>query len=230
MNSITFLIPTYNEAKNVANCVKAVDDYAKAHNLDYEILVIDSGSTDETLSILEPLRHSVKALKVLTQKTREGMGSALREAYPHASKDLICHYECDMPFDLCETEKALELLKGGHCDFVLGKRKGIRDHFLRILYTAGYRAFLRLCFGVNYHSINFSFKIFRRELLNKISLRSQGWFIDAELVLEMVSAGFKIKEIDIEYLKRTQGKSTVRIKDILNILGEAWSYKKKWRK
>ncbi len=230
MSSVTFLIPTFNEARNIEDCVTVVNNYASTSSLNYEILVIDSGSTDGTLDILQSMADTVKPLKIILQKTREGMGSALREAYPYATKDIICHYECDMPFSLSKIEPALELLERPQIDFVLGRRKGVRDSFLRVLYTAGYKLFLKLFFNASYSTINFSYKIFRRELLESISLKSSGWFIDAELVLETASAGFKVREIDVEYDKRVKGQSTVKVRDILKILAEAWAYWKKWDK
>jgi len=224
MKSVSFIVPTYNEKDNFVVCLHTLETFAKSRSIDYEIIVVDSGSTDGTRERLEEIAAEKESVRAVFQDTKMGMGSALREAYPYVRNDVVCHYECDMPFQTSEIDKALKLLDSGDCDFVLGNRTGSRDRWVRYLYTAGYRLFLRLFFGSRFQTINYSYKIFDSKLLNYISLRSSGWFIDAELVLEVLRSGYKILEIPVPYIEREKGNSTVRVLDILNILSEAGCY------
>jgi glycosyltransferase involved in cell wall biosynthesis len=229
VSSISFIVPTYNEIDNLGACVQALEEYSRAHSHEFEIIVIDSGSTDGTRELLEQMRKEKDCIRAVFQDKRMGMGWALREAYEYVQNPLVCHYECDMPFELVEIEKALELLATQDCDFVLGQRIGGRDRWARVLYTLGYRIFLRIVFGARFQTINYSFKVFDSKILNCISLKSSGWFIDAELILESIRCGFRIRELPVPYLEREKGASTVRFQDIAHIISEAGCYaRERW--
>ena len=185
---------------------------------------MDSGSIDGTGDYLRKNEAKNEDILLIFQEKRLGMGAALKEAYLSVEQEIVCHYECDCPFDLKELLPAYELLTKDRFDFILGHRVGVRDHFIRVLYTLGYRFFIYLLFGVSYKSINFSFKVFKKDILDKIHLNSQAWFIDAELVIES-SKNFRIHEIDIAYTKRENDDSTVRYSDVIEIMAEAIEYK-----
>ena len=191
--------------------------------LDYQVIIVDSGSTDGTTEFLRNL-PPCDYLTIIFQHKRLGMGSALREAWQAVTKKVICHYECDQPFDLKFLIDALENIKSQDYNFILGARIGERHSLVRYLYTAGYRLFINFLFGVNYQTINFSFKVFSTTLLSKINVQSNGWFVDAELVIEAARRGARIKEIPVDYLMRSEGQSTVRWQDVFAIIKEALEY------
>lgn len=221
--SISFIIPTFNEVNSIGPCLDCLRKFSQEYQVDYELIVVDSGSTDGTTEFLQELRESTD-LKIIFQKQRLGMGVALREAYTKVTKEVICHYECDQPFDLEFLTVALNNIESENYDFILGARVGERHSLIRYLYTAGYRLFINVLFGVNYRTINFSFKVFSAKLLDKINLQSTGWFIDAELVIEATRKGAKIKEMPVDYLMRSEGQSTVRWQDVFAIINEALKY------
>ena len=221
--SVSFIVPTFNEAESIGPCLDKIRAFSSKYKLDYEVVIVDSGSKDGTTEFLQNLIKD-DDLALIFQEDRLGMGVALREAYKSVTKDVICHYECDQPFDLEFLIDALEQIKSKNYDFVLGARVGERHSLVRYLYTAGYRLFISLLFGVNYQTINFSFKVFSSSLLNKVNLQSTGWFIDAELVIEAKNNGAQIKEIPIDYLMRSEGQSTVRWQDVFAIVKEALKY------
>ena len=221
--SISFIIPTFNEVHSIGPCLDVLRKFSQEYQLDYELIVVDSGSTDGTTEFLQELPEG-RDLTIIFQKQRLGMGVALREAYTKVTKEVICHYECDQPFDLEFLTIALNNLKSENYDFILGARVGERHSLIRYLYTAGYRLFINVLFGVNYRTINFSFKVFSAKLLDKINIQSTGWFIDAELVIEATRKGAKIKEMPVDYLMRSEGQSTVRWQDVFAIINEALKY------
>ena len=221
--SVSFIVPTFNEAESIGPCLDKIRAFSSKYKLDYEVVIVDSGSKDGTTEFLQNLIKD-DDLTLIFQIDRLGMGVALREAYESVTKDVICHYECDQPFDLEFLIDALEQIKSKDYNFVLGARVGERHSPIRYLYTAGYRLFINLLFRVNYQTINFSFKVFSSDLLNKINLQSSGWFIDAELVIEAKKNGAQIKEIPIDYLMRSEGQSTVRWQDVFAIVKEALKY------
>ncbi|MCJ8344760.1 glycosyltransferase family 2 protein [bacterium] len=221
---ISFIIPTYNERANIEACIERVRQFAKSSEIPVQIIVVDSGSTDGTSEYLKESESNQEDMSLIFQESRLGMGMALKEAYLHVSQEVVCHYECDCPFDLERVLMAYQLLNDNECEFVLGHRVGERDSLLRRIYTLGYRIFTYLLFGTSFKSINFSFKVFKSSVLKKISLNSKAWFIDAELVIE-VNRHFRIKEIDVIYTKREHDQSTVRMLDVFHIMKEALEYK-----
>ncbi|MCO4782055.1 MAG: glycosyltransferase family 2 protein [Candidatus Cloacimonetes bacterium] len=220
---ISVIIPTYNERANIEECIAKVRTFATSHQVDCQIIVVDSGSKDGTKEYLIENEQNSEDVCLVLQDQRLGMGVALREAYTHVNQEYVCHYECDCPFDLDQVIDACHLLKN-ECDFVLGHRVGERDSLTRILYTAGYRLFTFVMFGAYFKSINFSFKVFKSSVLQKIQLQSKAWFIDAELVIE-VNKQFKVQEVDVVYTKRQHDQSTVVLMDVFHIMKEAFDYK-----
>ncbi|PCJ15635.1 MAG: hypothetical protein COB02_17770 [Candidatus Cloacimonadota bacterium] len=221
---ISFIIPTYNERANIEFCIQRVRDFSNSSKIEIEIIVVDSGSSDGTSEYLKENESENSDVILVFQKTRLGMGVALKEAYKKVTQEIVCHYECDCPFDLDLVCNAYQLLNDKKCDFVLGHRIGERDSLLRKAYTLGYRVFIYLMFGVSFKSINFSFKVFKNEILKNIDLKSKAWFIDAELVIE-TNKKYKIEEIDISYTKRENDQSTVVLMDVFHIMKEAFDYK-----
>jgi glycosyltransferase involved in cell wall biosynthesis len=220
---ISFIIPTYNERANIQECIARVRDFASKHQVTVQIIIVDSGSSDGTKEFLQENEIDSQDVCLVLQEKRLGMGVALREAYTYVKQDYICHYECDCPFELDKVVEAVQLLQTD-CDFVLGHRIGERDSLTRMLYTSGYRILTFMMFGAYFKSINFSFKVFKSSVLQKIELQSKAWFIDAELVIE-VNKQFKIQEIDVVYTKRQHDQSTVVLMDVFHIMKEAFDYK-----
>jgi glycosyltransferase involved in cell wall biosynthesis len=226
----------YNEEANAENIISKAEILFEQLGLDYEIIIIESGSTDKTWEKVNEIIKNKKNIFAFHQETREGMGSALRLGYTKCSKDLICHLEADSPFDLTCFKKAIPILYENDC--VIGYRIGRKEQnfkwsyyniskhgaFLRQAYHIGYNLLLRVLFGLTVKDVNFSFKIFKREHVQKLHLISNGWFIDAELILELRKKGILPIEMPVEYKDRTAGNSTVSFLSPFYILYEMFKY------
>ena len=226
----------HNEEKNAAGII------AKAENIfsrlvdDWEMIIVESGSTDDTLQKIKEAMKGRDRMKVFHQQDREGMGSALRLGYRQCTKDIICHLEADSPFDFVYFKKALPIMLENDC--VIGFRVGPKEkHFkwsyynmkqigslLRVIYHLGYNVLLRMVFGLVVRDVNFSFKMFRRACLQNVKLLSKGWFIDAEILLELKKIGILPIEMPVEYMDRTAGNSTVNIFTPFHMLFEMGQY------
>jgi len=232
----------YNEEANAESIISEAEGLFKQLALDCEIIIIESGSTDRTWGKINEIIRDKKNVRAFHQDKREGIGSALRLGYSKCTKDLICHLEADSPFDLINFKKAIPLLYKNDC--VIGYRVGTKEQnfkwsyynisrqgaFLRQLYHSGYNFILRLLFGLTAKDVNFSFKIFKREYIQKLHLISDGWFIDAEILLELRRNGIVPVEIPVEYKDRIAGNSTVSFFSPLHILYEMVKYLKSSKK
>ncbi len=226
MSSISVIIPMYNEENTARTILNHVTSFLSSYPDKWEIIIVESGSTDNTLKIVKETAADNPRIKIIHQEKREGMGSALRAGYAKSNCDFIWHVESDSPFDANNLTAALPLLE--NADFVAGFRIGKRESFMRWLYSFVYNRLVRILFGLRVTNVNFSFKLFRRSILEKIKLRSNGWFIDAELLVETRKHGLKIAELGIPYNQRAAGSSTVSILTPLPILKEMFIYRLKY--
>lgn len=236
--SISCIIPMYNERDNVAEIISRAEDIFKKLSIDYEIIIIESGSTDGTWQRINEVIRDRENIYAFHQEIREGMGSALRLGYAKCRKDLICLLEADSPFDMVYFKKAIPILLEN--DYVVGYRVGTKEKnfswayynmskrgaFIRQIYHIGYKLILRIIFGLNIRDVNFSFKIFKRSHIQELDLISNGWFIDAEIILELRRKGILPVEIPIEYVDRTVGKSTVSLYTPFHMAYEMLKYRK----
>ncbi len=223
MQSITVIIPMYNEEHTAPTIIRHVTSFLAGYAGGWEILVVESGSTDRTLDIVRSLAAQDPHIRVIHQERREGMGSALRLGYREARNELVWHVESDSPFDANNLLTALPLFNDH--DFVAGYRIGERESFMRWLYSFVYNRLVRILFGLRVRDVNFSFKIFKRSILSSLTLRSMGWFIDAELLVETKKHGFRIAELPVPYTQRAAGSSTISLLTPLPIIREMMRYR-----
>ena len=242
-HSISVLIPVHNEEENLRRTFERAIEELEQLTADWEIVVVESGSTDGSLKIIQEEAARNDRIRYLHQERREGMGSALRAGYALCRKSWICHLDADMPFDLPAITAAAAYFDD--YDFVSGFRASSEDSelmwrysnesyietVLRGTYHYGYRLFLSILFGLYFNDINYSFKSLRRSMVEKLDLRCNGWFIDTELVLELVKAKARIKVLPVKYRERDHGSSTVHILAPVPIMFDAIRYRlTRWRR
>lgn len=221
--SISVVLPMYNEEENAEKAVGSLDRVLSRAFDDYEILVVESGSTDLTREIADRLADSNPRVRVIHQINREGLGSAIRLGFANARKDFILYIDSDEPFEVAEIARVIPLLDPGRA--VIGYRIGERESFKRKLFSRVYNTLVELVFRLGVRDVNFSMKLIPRARLRRLDLRADGCFYDAELLAELKRAGTPITEIGFEYKPRLHGSSSLdRLSVILNILWEMAGY------
>jgi glycosyltransferase involved in cell wall biosynthesis len=222
MPSLSVVLPMRNEEPYVRRAVEAAGAGAAAVCDDYEIIVVDDASTDRTRELAETLSREDARVRVLHEAQAGGLGATLRAGYRAATKDLVLYSDADLPFDFGEVERAVRLLEYQEADVLAAYRfDRTSEGALRTLYTLAYSALVRTLFGLRLRDINFSFKLFRRVLLEDIELRSRGSFIDAEFLVRARNAGARIIQMGVDYFPRTRGSSSLASpRVILGILRE----------
>lgn len=221
--SISVVLPMYNEEKNAENAVEGLERVLSEFFDDYEILVVESGSTDLTVEIADRLADSNPNVRVIHQINREGLGSAIRLGFANARKDYILYIDSDEPFDIEEIARVIPLL---HPDRALiGYRIGERESFKRKLFSKVYNALVEIVFRLGVRDVNFSMKLIPRKHLQKLDLKANGCFYDAELLAELKRVGTPVTEIGFAYNQRKYGMSSLdRLPVVLDILREMLVY------
>jgi glycosyltransferase involved in cell wall biosynthesis len=181
-----------------------------AERADWEIVIVDDASTDGTPALVDALAREDPRVRVVHNPVNLRLGGALRAGYAAATKDLIFYTDADLPVDFQQLPRAVRLLEYQEADIVAAYRfDRTSEGLVRALYTFCYNHLIRMLFGLRVRDVNFAFKLFRRSILEKFSLTSEGSFIDAELLLRARKAGCVIIQIGLDYFPRTRGTSTL---------------------
>lgn len=202
---ITVLIPTYNEDGTIIEILKAVSEQVIEGVL-FEILVIDDGSTDLTVELLE--KNSTLYTKLIKRKTNGGKGAAVKDGLLQATGDYILFQDADLEYDPAEYEKLLRPIIQFDADIVMGSRL-IGSPCTRVSYfwhKVGNRL-ITFIFNVlnntTFTDVYSCFLIYRRKLVNPKYVITEGWEQQAELLSRAVANADNIFEVPISYFGRT---------------------------
>ena len=210
----------YNEEAYVRRAVAAARAVLVAALPDWEMVIVDDASTDGTAALADALAREDPRVRVIHNPVNRRLGGALRAGYAAATKDLVFYTDADLPVDLEVLPRAVRLLEYQQADIVAAYRfDRTSEGLVRALYTFTYNHLIRTLFGLRVRDVNFAFKLFRRSVLEKFTLTSEGSFIDAEFLLRARKAGCVIIQIGLDYFPRTRGTSTLgSVPVILSIL------------
>jgi glycosyltransferase involved in cell wall biosynthesis len=177
---------------------------------DYELIVVNDASTDETGKIADALASEDPRIRVVHHPKNRKLGGAMKTGFATATGDLVLYTDADLPFDMSELSRAVRLMREYDVDIVSAYRfDRTGEGSLRAVYTFVYNALVKLLFGVRVRDINFAFKLCKRRIFDHIELHSEGSFVDAELVIRATRLGFEIIQFGVDYFPRTRGESTL---------------------
>jgi len=203
--SISVFLPALNEEENIKECVTSVNQYLHKRFKDYEILVIASGSTDKTAEIVSNLVKKNKHIKLINYKKKLGYGTALKSGFTHSSNEFIFYTDSDNQFDIRDMDKLIPLIDS--YDIIAGYRINRQDPPMRIFIANVYNILIRVMFGLKVRDVDASFKLYKREIFDKIRLKSKTGLIDAEVLIKARKNKFSIGQIGVRHYPRTKGKT-----------------------
>jgi glycosyltransferase involved in cell wall biosynthesis len=206
MLSLSIVLPAYNEEANVESAVNEVSTTAQKLGLDYEIVLVNDGSTDRTGEIARELAQRTANFRLVEHFPNRGYGGALKAGFAAASKDLIAFFPADKQFDFSEVERLLKRIK--EADIVCGYRAIRRDNIIRKLNAFGWKLMVVSLFGYLCRDIDCGFKVFRRRILSQVNIISDGAMIDTELLAGARARGLSIVEEPLTHLPRRSGEAT----------------------
>jgi len=204
--SISVFFPCYNEQGNVARVVQNARRVLDGLKADYEIIVVDDGSKDETGRIAEELAAQDRRIRVVRHPQNRGYGAALQSGFRAATKDLVFFTDGDGQFDMAEMPPLLELI--GAYDIVSCYRLNRQDPLIRKINGWCWTQLVCLLFGLRLRDIDCAFKLFRREIFDDMPLCSTGALIATEVLARAVRKGCKIVQRGVHHYPRTAGAQT----------------------
>ena len=214
--SVWVVIPTYNEAENIAEMAVALLGVFEEESLDARILVVDDGSPDGTADIVDGVRERDDRIEVLRRSAKEGIGPAYLAGFRLAldrGAALIVEMDADFSHDPKDVPRLVAAAE--HADLVLGSRYvtggGVTrwGPLRRIISRAG-SAYARLVLGLRTRDLTGGFKCFRREVLETLPLddvAAAGYVFQIEMTYRTILAGFRVREIPITFTERVRGQS-----------------------
>jgi len=220
--AVSLFFPAWNEEDYVERAVARAHAVLSKLGKDFEILIVDDASTDRTREVALGLQERFPQVRVVTHPTNRKLGGAMKTGFAEARGDIVVYSDIDLPFDLIEVERALRLMDYLEADMICGFRfDRTNEGPRRIVMSFAYNWLIRFLFDVYLKDINFSFKVVRRHVLESIELKSEGSFIDAELVIRALRSGFRVFQIGVDYFPRSRGVSTLASPSVvLKILKE----------
>jgi glycosyltransferase involved in cell wall biosynthesis len=220
--SVSLVVPMFNEEKSVSRLLDVAIPALEEHADDWEIVLVDDGSADATLSLAQARAEAEPRLRVIAHASNRGLGGTLRTGFAAARRDWILYSDCDLPWDLAETGRLFRAAEITGADVVSAYRLDrTGEGVLRSLYSFVYNGLVHLFLGIVLRDVNFSCKLIRRSLLDTLTLKSEGSFIDAELLARCVARGAVIQQVGLDYFPRTRGLSTLSSpRTVLTILRE----------
>lgn len=227
--AVSVVLPARNEAWNLAELLPVCARVFGERFSDYEVLVVDDGSADDTAALVERFSRENPRFRLLRHPQSRGYGAALRTGFAAARHPLIFFTDADGQFDPAEVERLLPYL--AQTDLVAGYRFPRRDPWLRRIYGRLFSALCRWRFGVPLRDINCAFKLFRRSVLEGVDLTCSGALINAELLAMARRRGLVPVEVPVTHYPRRRGQPSGGSAAVIwRAVREFWELDQRWRR
>jgi glycosyltransferase involved in cell wall biosynthesis len=222
--SLSIFFPMFNEEENIRPAIAAAEavcaEMIERKEISwYEVIVVDDRSTDATGAIADEMAEADDRIRVVHHEVNRKLGGSMKTGFASARGDLILYSDADLPFDMSEAMKAVRIHRLYDADIVSAYRLDrTTEGMLRALYTHAYNGLISTLFGVRFRDVNFSFKLCRRSIFEHIELKSEGSFIDAELIIRATRRGYRILQFGVDYYPRIRGESTLASTSVITTI------------
>jgi glycosyltransferase involved in cell wall biosynthesis len=230
---LSIFFPMWNEEEYLERAVNAATEIseelmAAGTISDYEVVIVDDASTDTTPQLADQISAANRRVKVVHHLVNRKLGGSMKSGFQASTGDVVLYTDADLPFDMRELHKALRLMHQYEADVVAAYRfDRTGEGYVRVIYSFFYNLLVRVLFGCRFRDVNFAFKLVRRRVLDQVTLRSEGSFIDAELMVSAKKMGMEVVQFGVDYFPRTRGVSTLSSPAvILKILKEAFALRR----
>ncbi len=198
---MSIIVPAFNEEENIPFLVDEFATLAKKEpRFDFEVLLVDDGSTDETFSVATAEAKKHRFLRILRHRTNFGVTRALETGFENAKGEVFVFFPADLQFVVDDIPRLVEPILEGRAELVTGRKIG---RYKKRFVSGVYNTLSRLLFRINVRDLN-SVKAFRREVVEDISMRKD-WH--RYIVVLAAKDGWRIEEVDVTLRPRMHGRS-----------------------
>lgn len=236
MTAFSIVLPAYNEQARLPATLAAVFAYLEASGCaDYEVLVVDDGSTDGTAAAAEQFVSKHPQMRLLQNPGNRGKGYSVRHGMLEARGDWVLFSDSDLSAPIEEVEKLLKAAAEQGAAVVIGSRaldrSLIQIHQSWFRETAGrtFNLLMRICTGLPFADTQCGFKLFQRRAAQEVFSRQkiERWGFDAEVLFIARKLGFKTIEVPVHW-SHSEGTKVNMIRDSANMFIDLfrvrWNY------
>ena len=203
---ISVFFPAYNDGGTIGSLVLMALRTLRQVSNDFEVVIVNDGSTDYTAQVLEELTRQYAQVRVIDHQGNRGYGAALITGFNNCSKELIFYTDGDGQYDVSEMPLLLSEMDES-IDWVNGYKILRSDPLHRKIIGRIYHWIARIAFGLKLRDVDCDFRLMRRAIFDKVHLVSQSGVICVEMMKKFQDAGFRLKEVPVHHYFRAYGKS-----------------------
>ncbi len=213
---LSLVLPAFNEEAGIRQAVAEADAALSGLCKDYEILVVDDGSSDGTAAAVLVECVERRRVRLLRHAANRGYGAALRTGFSAARFELVGFTDADCQFHLDDLGRLLPLTKSA--EIAAGYRVGRQDPWRRRVLSGGFNLLVRALLGTRVRDCDCALKVFRREALAELHPESDGFFVNAEMLARARQLGFAVAEAGVRHRPRLRGVSKVSVGQVPRVL------------
>jgi glycosyltransferase involved in cell wall biosynthesis len=204
--SISVFFPAYNDEPTIGRLVRQALVVLPEFTDDYEVLVINDGSSDGTAALLDELSRSDSHVRPIHHEVNRGYGGALQSGFANANKEFVFYTDGDGQYDVREIARLLPLMTAG-VDVVNGYKAKRADSLYRVIIGEIYNRTARLLFRLPIRDVDCDFRLIRRAALHEIGVISSSGAAPLEMVRKLKAIGAFFAEVEVTHYPRLHGRS-----------------------
>src|SRR5262245_1902579 len=222
---LSLTLPLYNEAGNVERVVRSLVKVLDKKGVDFELVLVNNGSSDGTGDVLASLQAEDRRLKLVSLPTNAGYGGGILAGLSRCTGRYVGYAWGDDQIEADDVFRVFDLLRSDGLDLCKTNRTDREDGLERRIVSRIYNDLFGLLFSVRSSDVNGCPKIFRTEALAAIQPTSRDWFLDAEIMIKAHRRGLSAAEVPVTYRRRRWGRSHVRVSTLLEFLWNMLRYR-----
>lgn len=206
LTGLSIVLPCFNEEANVADAIRNAASAAALTSEDYEIIVVDDGSSDATAAVAGRFVEADARVRLVIHARNRGYGDAVRSGIEAARMDWVLLTDADLQFDLRELEDFVPATRDAEA--LWGYRILRRDTVRRRLAAWAWNRLVRRLFALPVRDVDCGFKLVRRDVLDRVTLQASGAMISTELAVGLRAEGARFAERGVHHKPRVAGEET----------------------
>lgn len=224
---LSLVLPVYNQASYIAGVVREIEETLRRARLNYELILAENRSPDNTLEVLQKIARNNPRIRVVESPIK-GYGGAIIEGYKVARGRWVAHMGSTGMIEPELVVRCLKVVRNGDADIAKPYR-AVRENIVRRLNSFAYNLLANIMFGVKTHDTNSCPKVFSRRWVPVFDLQYRDSFLDLELLAKARLMGLKVVEIPTRHRPRESGKSNTSFRTVLEFVGNMLRFRRERR-
>lgn len=223
--ALSLVIPFYNEEEGCELVIQRLVEKLEYYQIDYELIPVNNGSTDQTEKIIDRCAQQHPRIKVVTVACNQGYGWGILSGLSQSTGRFVGYVDGDLQVPPDAVIRVFNCAREQDADIGKGTRVTRSDGLKRRIISTTYNIMFKVLFHCPVQDVNAKPKVMKRHCLSQLDLQSKDWFIDAELIIKAHAYGMRIAEVPIDFLPRKQGASKIRMGAIFEFIRNLLVYR-----